>query len=474
MPSLAKLLTDCTGLALDSRRVAAGNIFFAFPGTSSDGRDYLEQAEAAGALAIIAEKNGYSGQAQLKVPVLLMDNLSARISAIASEYYQYPSRKCRVIGVTGTNGKTSTTYFLAQVLAHCQHRCGIIGTLGWGELDHMTASGLTTPDPIHVQRALESFVEKQIHYVAMEASSHALDQHRLAAVEFSSAIFTNFTHDHLDYHGTMEAYGEAKAKLFEFPSLKQAVINSDDPFSATLKEKAPFAMTYSVKNAKADIFAHDIQATAEGIQAKVVTPWGQSDCFIPLLGEFQLQNALGVIGCLGQYEFSLDDIIAGLATLECVPGRMQRIVRDDKPLVVIDYAHTPDALEHALVSLRPLTRGKLWVVFGCGGDRDKSKRPEMGAIAAEHADHIVLTNDNPRTELPAEIIQQIAAAIPAKKKFTQELDRHLAIQSAVNQAAPDDVILVAGKGHENYQIIGETRFNFSDYDCALSLLSSEK
>lgn len=464
--TLSQYLHDCTGITLDSRDVKPGMIFFAYPGTASDGRDYIAQAIAQGASLVVAEAENFSVPAETKVPIITQANLAHSLSEIASEYYQHPSQHTKVIGVTGTNGKTSVTYFLAQVLHHLQQRCGIMGTLGCGEVTDLHNSGLTTPSPIAVQHWLAEFVKRQCPYVVMEASSHALDQRRLEAVNIHCAIFTNLSHDHLDYHQTMAAYGQAKARLFAQENLAQAVLNADDSFSKKLSEKAQNTVFYSTKPRGADITVVDYHCDQQGLHASIKTPWGKADISAAVIGEFQLSNLLAVIACLGMQGFPLNDIVAAITKLQSVPGRMQTLMHADKPLTIIDYAHTPDALANALAALEPLNANRLWVVFGCGGDRDQRKRPLMGAIAARYADEIIITNDNPRNEDPQSIAQHILHGIPTQSAHKIILDRAEAITYALNHAQADDIVLIAGKGHEDYQIIGQNKINFDDYQYA--------
>lgn len=467
-----------TGLALDSRWVRAGDLFFAYPGERSDGRDFIEQAVNAGAAAICVEANAALSTnefSSLSVPVVAVPNLRTQVSAIADRYFDCPSAAMAVIGVTGTNGKTSVTQLLGQALRLLGRRCGVIGTLGNSIDGRVSGGGLTTPDPIGLQQQLADWRDQQVRYTAMEVSSHGLAQGRVSGVKFRGAVFTNLTRDHLDFHGSMENYGATKAELFAHDGLQFAVINADDNFGRELAnlvsthKPAVKVLGYSCDdgvNEHTAIKAHQIEYSLAGVLAKVVTPWGDLNVHSPLLGEFNLSNLLAVIAVLGELNFSATEIEKIIPLLKPIAGRMERIEGAGDIEVVVDYAHTPDALEQALLALRRHCTGKLWCVFGCGGDRDRGKRPLMGEIAARLADCVIVTSDNPRSENPADIISEIISEIvadAAKKSAVQiELDRATAIALAVNSAQPGDLILIAGKGHEDYQLIGSERLPFSD------------
>ncbi len=473
---------DCVihGLSIDSRQVKKGDLFIAYPGEKVDGRDFIQEALKKGAVAILAEEddnNSYEWPFLDKNNVLLkIKDLQHKVGRIASRFYNHPSRQMHIIGVTGTNGKSSIAYLLACALNALHHSSIYLGTLGTGFPTALQESTHTTLDPIHLQHSLAEFVEKGVTDAAIEVSSHALDQGRVDAIEFETAVFTNLTRDHLDYHKTMEAYGEAKAKLFHQFGLKTAVINQDDAFGLTLLHALSpeiFGLGYSLKNSDAEIFADDISITYEGIHAALKTPWGEGKLRTPLLGYFNLYNILAAIGVLGS-SYPLNQILSCIETLPHVPGRMECIASPNKPMFVVDYAHTPDALENVLTTANDLlknTSGKLWCVFGCGGDRDKGKRPEMGKMAEALADYVIITNDNPRTEIPEIIAQEIMQGFASSQNAVIILDREEAINHAFKHANPKDIILIAGKGHETYQIIGTEKHYFSDQDICRKLIA---
>lgn len=466
---------DCEihGLSMDSRHVKPGDLFFAYPGEKADGRDFIQQALRAGASTILAESNDSYEWPVLPqgTIVLKTDNLQYKVSQIAARFYDHPSRQMNVVGVTGTNGKTSIAYLLATAFNHLEMKnaCIYFGTLGTGFPDALQESTHTTLDPIHIQQYVANFLRKKVTHAALEISSHALDQGRVAHIEFKTAVFTNLTRDHLDYHKTMEAYGAAKAKLFKQFGLKSAVINLDDPFGFSLYQSLSekiFRIGYSLDNPDADIYADHFLFSNQGIQANIKTPWGEGVLKTPLMGRFNLYNILAVLGVLG-LSYSLDDILKCIETLPHVPGRVQCISSEkkDAPLMIVDYAHTPDALQNVLrtaKNIAEIMNGKLWCVFGCGGDRDKGKRPEMGKIAEQGADYMIVTNDNPRTEDDRTIANEIVQEISDQKNLMIILDREKAITHAFQQAKRNDVILIAGKGHESYQIMGTEKHYFSD------------
>lgn len=452
------------GLALDSRRVQAGDVFLAVPGHTTDGRDHIEQACAAGAVAVIAQAP--CDASQWRTPLVEVDGLDRKISEIAGRFYGQPAERLSLIGVTGTNGKSSTVLLVAQILEALDEPCGVMGTLGNGRFGQLQRSINTTPDAISIQGQLRDWVDGGARWAAMEVSSHGLAQARVAGVQYRAAIFTNLTQDHLDYHGSMDAYAAAKAGLFSHQGLELAVLNADDAFSTELAGNtvATQVLTYSTQSKRADVYAETASFTHEGIHARVVTPWGQLQIEVPLLGEFNLGNLLAVVAVLGGLGVSVEQLEPVLDGLKPLPGRMECLRAHDGLLAVVDYAHTPDALEKVLRSLRPHCSGQLWCVFGCGGDRDAGKRPQMGAIAEQFADRVVITSDNPRSESAADIAAQIAAGMAVQPELI-ELDRSRAIESVLQQATADDVVLIAGKGHEDYQELGGERLPFSDVSC---------
>jgi UDP-N-acetylmuramoyl-L-alanyl-D-glutamate--2,6-diaminopimelate ligase len=454
------------GLQLDSRAVAADQIFIACKGAAADGRSFIREAVATGAVAVLAERGGDWQQDSDcdGVPVLVIDSLADKVSVIAGNFYDHPSQQFPVVGVTGTNGKTSCTQLMAQLLETLHQRCAVIGTLGTGVHGQMEPGVNTTPDAVSIQQHLADWQANGIDVAAMEVSSHGLQQHRVAALQFQVALFTNLTRDHLDYHGSMEAYGEAKLRLFQQAGLKVAVVNLDDPFAETVLASLPEgvrALTYSVANQSADVYAEQIEYQPGGVKAILQSPWDMAVLQSPLLGEFNLSNLLASLTVLAAMDYSLPKLVAACSGLQAVDGRMERINSENNIEVVVDYAHTPDALKNALQAVRQHTVGQLWCVFGCGGDRDQGKRPQMGVIAEQLADHVVVTSDNPRSENPHSILDDIVAGMQSQPALL-EIDRAKAITYAIDQASQGDVVLVAGKGHECYQQIGKRRFPFSD------------
>jgi UDP-N-acetylmuramoyl-L-alanyl-D-glutamate--2,6-diaminopimelate ligase len=409
-------------------------------------------------------------------PVVWVEGLRDQLGAIASHFFGEPSRALTVIGVTGTNGKTSTVQLLAQALACAGHRAATIGTLGAGLYGAMSEGERTTPDAIAVHGLLADFRSAGASHVAMEVSSHALEQGRVNAVAFDLAVFTNLTRDHLDYHGTMAAYGAAKQRLFAWPGLAAAIVNADDAFGRVLAATiAPGVrvLRFGIERDDVEVSARGIVGGATGQTFRLATPWGDGEIATRLLGRFNVSNLLGVAACLGQLGFDFETVRTTLEALEPVAGRMSRIGGTGvQPLVVIDYAHTPDALEQALSSLRAHCAGRLVCVFGCGGERDAGKRPEMGAIAEALADRIIVTDDNPRAEDGDAIVEQVLAGLARPERAVVERDRAAAIAQAISAAQPGDVVLVAGKGHEPYQEIAGTRRPFDDLAVARHALEA--
>jgi UDP-N-acetylmuramoyl-L-alanyl-D-glutamate--2,6-diaminopimelate ligase len=466
-----------TRLTADSRRVQPGDVFVAYPGAQVDGRNFIAQAVAKGAAAVIVEAGG--SLAECGSPVVEVSGLAALSGEIAHLVYGRPSEHLWLAGVTGTNGKTSVSHWTAQALDAMRHPCAVVGTLGNGFLDALDESPNTTPDAITLHAALAGFVASGAEACAMEVSSIGLDQGRVNGAAFDVAVFTNLTRDHLDYHGSMEDYAAAKEKLFDAPGLKAAVLNLDDPMgvalAARLKGRVP-TLGYSLAGKAPGLtdevlVADNLRLDAAGVEfvlrgTKVVAP---------VVGRFNVSNLLAVIGALLARNEHLEEITAALRSLKPPPGRMQALGGVKQPLVVVDYAHTPDALEKALTVLREAATargGKLVCVFGCGGDRDPGKRPQMGAVAARLADRVLVTSDNPRSEDPLQIIAAIVAGMPAPRCI--EPDRALAITEAVVGADVRDVVLLAGKGHEPYQEIAGVRHAFSDLDAAKSALAGRQ
>lgn len=456
---------DIGGITLDSRHVRDGDLFVAFPGLRHDGRDYIAQAVAAGAAAVVLESQGAVAH-QLAVPSVQIEGLAEQLSALADRFYQQPSAALQVIGITGTNGKTSVSQMLAQALDRLGSRCGVIGTLGSGLAGALIDHGMTTPDAVAVQAQLASMRDQGASHVAMEVSSHALDQHRVAAVRFAVAVFTNLSRDHLDYHGTMAAYGEAKAQLFQ-RDLQAAVVNLDDAFGRELAERcAAPVIGYSLSDPAATLYCRELLCDSLGLNARLQVQGREFALRSPLLGSFNMSNLLAVLGSLLALGVDAGAAVEQVAQLQPPAGRMQRLGGGDLPLVVVDYAHTPDALEKALTALHQHAAGRVVCIFGCGGDRDNGKRPMMARVAEQFAEAVVVTDDNPRTEPSQQIIEQICQGAEHPQALTVIPNRAQAIASTIAAARPGDVILLAGKGHENYQEIDGVRHPFSDIEQA--------
>ncbi len=470
-----------TRLTADSRRVQPGDVFVALPGAQVDGRDYIAQAVANGAAAVIAEAGGgVAARAGAGgVPVVTVQKLAALSGEIAHLVYGRPSERLWLAGVSGTNGKTSVSQWIAQAMNGLRHRCAVLGTLGNGFLDALDESPNTTPNAITLHAALASFVARGADACAMEVSSIGLDQGRVNGAAFDVAVFTNLTRDHLEYHGSMEAYAAAKEQLFHAPGLGAAVLNLDDPvgpeLAAKLRGRMP-TVGYSLGNADGSrtdetLRAEDLSMSTAGVGFNL----RGVHFLVPVVGRFNVSNLLAVIGTLLTRKERLEDIGVALRHIQPPPGRMQALGGVDEPLIVVDYAHTPDALEKVLGVLRETARargGELLCVFGCGGERDPGKRPQMGAIAERLADRVVVTSDNPRHEDPQAIIAGILSGLTRPPAI--EPDRGLAIAATVAAADPRDVILLAGKGHEPYQEIAGVRQPFSDIDAARSALAGRR
>ena len=467
-------------LHTDSRKIAAGDGFIAWPGAATDGRHYVAKSLAAGAAAVLVEHEGLAAFDFADACIASYAGLKAASGLIAAEYYVKPSGQLDVIAITGTNGKTSTAWWLAQTLNvlrsnsllksehSTQYSCGLVGTLGIGTPGNMVSTGLTTPDPVMLQSELARLREAAATACAMEASSIGIAEHRMAGTQIRVAVFTNFTQDHLDYHQTMQAYWLAKRALFEWPNLQAAVINIDDSkgqeLVALCTQRGLQVITASQNSQTATLYASPVVYVSQGMRFDVHQGSEKVSVSCPVVGDYNAANLLGVIGALHALGLSLADAARAIAQCTAVPGRMELIGGDNKPLAVVDYAHTPDALAKAVQALRPVSNtrgGKLWCVFGCGGNRDASKRPLM-AQAAQAADQIVVTSDNPRHEKAQNITAQIMAGLTQPTKATLVLARAQAIAHAVSQAHASDVLLIAGKGHEDYQEIAGVKYPFSD------------
>jgi UDP-N-acetylmuramoyl-L-alanyl-D-glutamate--2,6-diaminopimelate ligase len=474
---------DCAihNLSLDSRAIMPGDLFLACAGTQTHGLRYAEQAIQRGATAILWEDDGKHApdralqQKYQAVTWLAVPNMSQQVGVIAERFFGEPSRAMTVFGVTGTNGKTSVSQFLAQALNQ-DHPCGVIGTLGNGLVGQLRSGSHTTPDAVSLHALFDSFRNAGARYTVMEVSSHGLDQGRVAGVNFNTAIFTNLSRDHLDYHGDMASYAAAKRRLFELSSVKQAIINADDEFGRDLiqsLDQKVEVISYGIAEDSTSGFvptvtAYRLTQDHRGIHFRVESSWGKGQVNSPLLGRFNVSNLLAVLATLLAQNIPFAEALKRIEQCRTVAGRMERVdCLESQPLVVVDYAHTPDALEKALSALRDHmpsdSQGKLWCVFGCGGDRDRGKRSQMGAVAERLADHVIVTNDNPRSESPQAIADEILQGMQKPLRADLLLNREIAIRKALTEASNDDVILIAGKGHERYQIInGNTLYYVGD------------
>lgn len=456
-----------TGMSLDSRQIKTNELFIAVKGEGVDGHNYIEQAINAGAVAVISER---IVESTFACPVIVMPEIKQQLSVLAGYFYQQPSKKLTVIGVTGTNGKTSCTQIISQWLTLIGKRCAVMGTLGTGIGEDIQASVNTTPDAISVQKLLWQWQQQAVDCVAMEVSSHGIDQGRVTGVEFATAVFTNLSRDHLDYHETMQHYAETKARLMQWPKLRAAVINSDDQYAPQmLKGIADDVKVYpfSLINRACDVFPEEVRFQRDGIRARINTPWGELQINSQLLGGFNLQNIMAALICLLELGEPLEALEWTAAAIKPIRGRMELIENKQDISVVVDYAHTPDALEQALTALRKHSGNKQLVcLFGCGGDRDQGKRALMAEVAVRCADRVWITSDNPRSENPERIIKQIQAGAGKAKQVSIEIDRAIAINKAIVTAEAGDVVLLAGKGHENYQLIAGKKYPFSDAEQA--------
>ena len=471
---LASLDVPVKRLATDSRKVCPGDVFVAYPGERTDGLRYIPQAIAAGAAAVLWHADGFQWNDAWAVPHAPIPALRERLGPLAAHVYGRPSSKMWVVGVTGTNGKTSCSHWIAQCLSRLGRATALIGTLGSGFPNVLMSATHTTPDAVALQAQLAEWLARGARTISMEVSSHGLDQGRVNGVAFAAALFTNFSRDHLDYHGTMERYGAAKAKLFHWPGLQHAVVNLDDRFGAQLAASLPRTQQQVLGYGfgKGEIAGHRLDLSAHGLTLEIATPWGPSVIRSSLLGAYNASNLLGVLGVLLAAGVKLEDATASLQHLQPVSGRLQMVRVAGRPQVVIDYAHTPDALDKALETLRALlpAEARLICVFGCGGERDRGKRPMMGEVATRLSDRAIVTSDNPRGESARAIIDEIIAG--AHPNYIVEEDRAAAIFRAVREATPDDLVLIAGKGHEMYQEVAGVRLPFSDAEVARAALAA--
>ncbi|MGD9888688.1 MAG: UDP-N-acetylmuramoyl-L-alanyl-D-glutamate--2,6-diaminopimelate ligase [Halothiobacillaceae bacterium] len=472
------------GVSADSRRITAGDVFVARRGVHVDGLSLAPDAIARGAVAVLAEHGDANAlQAALGVPVLVLPNFAAALGVLADRFYGEPSKALRVIGVTGTNGKTSISHFIAQALSFAGKPAGLIGTLGMGMWGDLQFASHTTPDVLAVHAELARQRDLGAQYVVMEVSSHALDQGRVAGVRFRAAVLSNLSQDHLDYHVDMQSYAKAKRRLFVDLQPQASIINMDDGFGRELLEALQHRgalwayglgeIPWAAQEA-AVLSVRKLRLDAHGCKLTLNTPQGAARLHSPLLGQFNVSNLLAALATLLELGMPLADALVALEQVRPPAGRMERFCAPNKPMCVVDYAHTPDALAQALTTLRghikPKSNARLWVVFGCGGNRDVGKRPRMGQVAAELADWVIVTDDNPRDEDADAIVQDILAGMAQREHIVVERDRRRAIAHALAEATPEDIILIAGKGHEDYQEIGSVRYPYSDRDTVRELL----
>ena len=492
------------GLSLNSKKVHEGYLFLACAAAGNSphhGIAYAGEAINSGASCIVWEPTHElndmpvscpvaNTKSDADVPLVRIEDLHNKAGIIAARFYQHPSHDLSVVGITGTNGKTSTAHFIAQLLTRMDKtQCAVIGTLGNGLYGQLKDSTHTTPDAVTLQALIAQYKALKADTLVMEVSSHALSQGRVNGVEFDSAVFTNLTRDHLDYHGDMQAYADEKLKLFQVSSLKNIIVNLDDVFSREIIDsvakqgtnKKPVIVSYSRSDSSADYFAEDVCLNREGLSFILHADEMNYSVKSHLVGDFNIENLLAAIAVLHSQGYELNNIVSNIEKLSTVSGRMEKILvqsfvksstNDELPLIVVDYAHTPDALEKGLNALKIHTKGKLYCVFGCGGDRDKGKRPLMAKAAQQIADQIIVTSDNPRTESEQQIINEIISGFEHTDNVLIEADRDSAIHTVLEKLTADDVLLIAGKGHENYQEINGQRFPFSDKDSVLSFYDS--
>ena len=451
-------------LSLNSKQISKNTVFIAYPGNKHDGREFIQEAIENGAAGIIFESKNFKKNLNLSIPNISISDLRNKLAAISSQFYEYPSKKISIIGITGTNGKTTSAYWLSQCLNHLKIKTAFIGTLGYGDLKKLKKSQNTTPSAIDLQRSIKEIYKKKYKYVAMEVSSHGIKEQRINNIEFKQRLFTNLSRDHLDYHKTMSEYAEVKKKFMLSEKNGNIIVNIDDKVGQSIFNNSVLPdnkkVSFSIYK-KSKIQATNIRQDHNNLSFDL-NYYGKSfPVRLKLIGIFNIYNVLGVIGCLSTMGFEVNQIINSLKKIKQVPGRTEFIKKSkDLPSVMIDYAHTADALENILKSIKNNSFKKIILVFGCGGDRDKGKRKEMAKIAEEYADHSLITSDNSRNENPKDIIEDIS------KHFDQEpikiIDRKEAICEAIKMADKEDLVVIAGKGHEEYQEIGNKKIYFSD------------
>jgi UDP-N-acetylmuramoyl-L-alanyl-D-glutamate--2,6-diaminopimelate ligase len=467
------------GITQDSRRVTAGFAFVSLPGKEQTAHQ-LDAIQRGASVIVIESETENKIEVINQIVYVHVKNLHEKIGDLAACFYDYPAKQLRIMGVTGTNGKTSCSQFIAQLLEANGVRCAIIGTLGCGFYGQLTDTGFTTPDVITLQGILRQFVDEGAKAVAMEVSSHSIHQDRIHGIEFEMGLFTNLTQDHLDYHGDMETYANVKYSFLAGAQTKHVIINADDEYGAAwiktlIGHKPVYAYTlHESKNSPhvPTAYVDQLTLTADGIKAMTHTPWGEGWMEAPVVGQFNVSNILLSVMAVCAFGIPLSAVLEALAAIKPVPGRMQRVAAPSKPLCVVDYAHTPDALDKALSALKGHMRGKLVCVFGCGGDRDQSKRPLMAAVAEQWADKVIVTSDNPRHEKPEAIAEAIMQGFLHRDQVLVELDRSKAIEKSIQWATKDDCILIAGKGAEQYQQIGDLKIPFDDVKKVMEIFNA--
>ena len=464
-------------MQLDTRLLKQGSLFLALKGHAVDGRLFMQQAEQSGAVAILFDNSDGFIAPPLSIPCIAVPSLAEKVSELAGLFYDQPAKKLALVGVTGTNGKSTCTQLIANWTQLLGQRGGVLGTLGNGLFGQLRATENTTGSAISIQQELAHFVTEHVDVAAMEVSSHGLVQHRVSALPFAAAVFTNLSRDHLDYHHTMQAYAEAKRQIFKQTTPDHCILNADDETAREWLQQMPQAVVYGIdqqlpNHAGSFLYATDVKYHPQGITISIHSSWGDGVLSAPLLGKFNVSNLLAALAVMLVLQYDFETLCQTASRLQPVTGRMECFGNSQQPLVVVDYAHTPDGLEKALQAARQHCHGRLFCIFGCGGDRDRGKRPQMAAIAEQWADTIILTDDNPRTEDPDVIIADMCAGLQKPAQAHIEHSRTRAIELALSQAVAGDIILVAGKGHEDYQIVGKEKRHYSDRETVMQLLGA--
>jgi UDP-N-acetylmuramoyl-L-alanyl-D-glutamate--2,6-diaminopimelate ligase len=475
IPAPAIALSD---MQLDTRLLTSGSLFLALQGHVVDGRLFMQQAEQSGAAAILFDNSDGFVPPELSIPCIAVPALAEKISELAGLFYDQPAQKLALVGVTGTNGKSTCTQLIANWTELLGQRGAVLGTLGNGLFGQLHVTENTTGSAISIQQELERFVAADVNVAAMEVSSHGLVQHRVNALQFSAAVFTNLSRDHLDYHHTMQAYAEAKRQIFNQTTPERCILNADDETARCWLPQMPQAVVYGIDHKLPEhlglyLYATDVKYHPHGITISIHSSWGDGVLSAPLLGKFNVSNLLAALAVMLVLQYDFETLCQTASRLQPVTGRMECFGNQQQPLVVVDYAHTPDGLEKALQAARQHCHGRLFCLFGCGGDRDRGKRPQMAAIAEQWADTLILTDDNPRTEDPAFIMADICAGLQKPQQAHIEHSRLNAIKLALSQAVAGDIILLAGKGHEDYQIIGKEKRHYSDRETVMQLLGAK-